>query len=395
LPFPKPLLNKGFSFSVFFLCSMSLLKIPKPLHSGPHSAYESLPEPHRSVLQRPTRALQTFTDTSRNGEDFDAELTTLARHLLLDQHRFYGIGGDPAVGAYAADLVTRLEDGIRSDITAAIERANRGHHVPHSNILTARNFLEGSTLRCILNVAPRKTEHRVSGQNGHDFYLGVTDNGIEFYTTPLENLRYIRDRILALFRIPTHGHPLFDGDYEQFRSSIIARSNECPEHLELLYTYADREELQTADKTGIFRSPIPKPGADIEKAFTDKFGNIRLHVRDICRTIAQIEDAKTADHTVGLLVPGSDIILPVHLVRSLKEIPSGEFGLYQNVADGETIEGAGYLELVRRVENPNDPQEFRAHQLLQHLAKSPLKSGTPFEVVPLPLGVSLQSLLAA
>ena len=54
--------------------------------------------------------------------------------------------------------------------------------------------------------------------------------------------------------------------------------------------------------------------------------------------------------------------LALHYVSSLRDIPEGKLGIYKNVSDGDTS-GAGYVELVRKLHDPNHADETAATRL--------------------------------
>lgn len=270
--------------------------------------------------------------------DFDVELTTDWRSFDLRQGRRYGIGNDTLRGAYGAELVVNLKDDAKAQIEKAHAQGNR-----HSRIRRVERELRRFAPKVVVNNAPRDN----TSENGKDFYLALTDNGVKIIATPLEALSFVRHRILALFRIPTEGHPLFNGNWEQFRSSIIARSDEVPDHLVLVYGVSDLEELQANLGRNRNFSPIPEQEHDVQLAYEDEFGNERLRVKRIGDVRRLLRGATSA-----VLRINDETEQPVELVSGLRQITGGRFGIYENIADGHVPgDQPAYVELVRRWED--------------------------------------------
>lgn len=286
-----------------------------------------------SLLERPTGSLIVFSDVfSNTGIDFDAELTTDFRHGRPGTDRKYGIGDNATLGSYGVDLIAQLLDDGQEQFVKARQQAMDRKTKPHHNVLRAGTYFNPKTrnteaIRVIANNAPRSKESE--GKNGHDFHLAILDNGLEVYVTPLRLLQYVRGRVSSLFRIPNDGHPQFDGQREQFRSSIIARSCEVPEHLVRL--------------EGSPLDHIPEPETPLELAYADNFGNIRLRVNDE----ESVRDAFSVEKqgSVEILIDGIQQGVHAKVVTALRDIPPGEWGLYRNVADGNK---APFAELVHR-----------------------------------------------
>ena len=311
----------------------------------------------RRALWRPTTALHVFSDVAsqwRDGngipKDFDADLTTWYRHLNFKGLRTAdGIGDDLDVGAYCVELIACLVDGARDEVIKAFQ--NQGIDVNpktlavarsrlrqirekiHPDIENARKALQSGAVRVIANVAKRSDETQET--NGPDFHLALLDNGVEVYATPLEILEFVRGRIQALFRIPTRGHPAFRGDREQFRSSIIARSCEFPEHL-----------VRVGDPTEV----IPEQKEPLQLAYVDKFGNLRLR----CTKAAQDYLREKVQGRATCIVKVGDVTLSdVRLVSCLNDLNENKWGLYCNSAELSPEDGGSdgdrpthYLELI-------------------------------------------------
>lgn len=302
-------------------------------------------------LFRPTGALIAFSDTFTNPNDvvrhlakdpeqatstdsqrdFDSELTTQFRHLRPRDGE-YGIGDKPnnhLLAAYGVELVTNLTDGLQAEINKAIRRAQELERPIHPNILEAQQFIQSRAIRVIANAAPRYDGNK--DKNGSHFYLAILDNGVEVYSTPLDALQYVRDRVVSLFEIPNKNNPLFHGTREQFRSSIIARLCEEPEH------------LIKADP-----SAIPDQDHPLQLAWADRYGNTRLRARNGAQVQTRIGEVRNEKGHVGIAFPNLNIPqAQAKLNNCLDAVKGGELGLYGNVADGETSgEKPSYLELV-------------------------------------------------
>jgi len=281
----------------------------------------------QETLDKPTLALHVFSDTLTDEGDYDAEITTDYRHLRPQDTR-HGIDNNLTLGSYGTELIYQLKGNADEEIARALARAEELGRKPHANVIEAQRRFQDRTVRVIANSAPRTNEHK----NGKNFYLAITENGVEIYATPLDVLSYIRGKIVALFEIPNEGNPVFNGDKEQFRSSIIARICEHPEHLR-------RVDIER----------IPEQRSPLELAYVDKFGNIRLRAKDQRQIREQIEEAEVDGHVVVKLGDLNEGV-KARVVTCLDEITTGQFGIYQNVSDGNS---PGYFELVRKWGDPS------------------------------------------
>jgi hypothetical protein len=309
-------------------------------------------------LFRPTGALIAFSDTFTNPNDvvrhlskdpeqatstdsqhdFDSELTTQFRHLRPRDGE-YGIGdkaNNHLLAAYGVELVTNLTDGLQAEINKAIRRAQELGRPIHPNILEAQQFIKSRAIRVIANAAPRYDGNK--DKIGSHFYLAMLDNGVEIYATPLDALQYVRDRVVSLFEIPNKDNPLFHGTREQFRSSIITRLCEEPEH------------LVRADQ-----STIPDQEHELQLAWADRYGNTRLRARNGSQVQTRIREVRNEQGQVGITFPGLNLDGTIaKLNNCLDAVSGGELGLYGNVADGEPAgEKASYIELVYKWERDN------------------------------------------
>lgn len=319
---------------------------------------------HAEKLERATAGLVSFNDVFPEKDyDFDAELTTQFRHLSVTIPHFTSvpIGENLHLSEYGSVTI----DDLISERTRILHEAIRDSKPSHPDLIRAELESQQAVLG-ILNRAPRNNETTNAGRNGKDFYLAITDNGVEFYTVPADLLSALetRNRILGLYRIPTAKIPFTDGKNEQFRSSLIANVRYRPEILVPVYQYASRADLITAKTDQEHSSPVPEQKSLLQPAFVDKFGNVRLSISNDAEFRDKI-DRYSRDGVVGI---GSNItgIYDAHLVHSLKDIPEGELGLYSNVADSaDPNSPAAYWELVVKLKDPNNPNARSAAGLLE------------------------------
>lgn len=285
------------------------------------------------LFLRETAAVHIFSDVftllkDENGipTDFDAELTTYYRLLLIKGLRtVHAIGDSQLLAAYGIELVANLIDTAKIAVAQGLETSQS----PHPDLLTAQDTLESEAIRITANIAQRS--ERTSQTNGTHFYLAILDNGLEIYATPISLLQYVADRVVALFEIPNQGHPLFDGKTEQFRSSVVGRTYQTPEHLV---------------RVPITNETIPSQKHNLQVAYVDKFGNIRLREKGVQkqRVLAEHDKLKTCT-----LIIGNQELTKVHLVTCLNDIPQGKWGLYRNSADKGVGNGdthGAYWELI-------------------------------------------------
>lgn len=218
-----------------------------------------------------------------------------------------------------------------------------------ADIARAKTTIHDRTRQVVVNSAARN-KGPSNCTNGEDFFLGLTHNGIEIYCTPVELLRFGRRDIVSLFRIPNAGHPLFDGQKEQFRSSLITLSRHFPEHLELVYRYNSRRELVAAIDSG-YETTIPDQYHPLQVAFCDRYGNVRARAKRIGAVRQQIERHASAGGLIGLVPDGRPTTdaIAAHVVSCLDDIPPNAIGVYENVADGKpSDEEPGYIEIVQK-----------------------------------------------
>lgn len=327
------------------------------------------------LLSRPTRTIVHFNDVFFEHEvDFDAELTVMFRNLAKFSSLMFPIGKYPKIADYGIVL---LDDLIEEE-RRIIEKI-RGFGTD-----AAKNIFSGRLKKqvvSIVNCAPRNDETTQNGMNGEDFHLAITDNGLEIYVVPLERLQGLetRNRILALYRIPNESLVSTDGKREQFRSSIITTARYFPDTLVPVFEYETIDELMAAKESGTHPNVIATQEKLAELAFIDKFGNVRISVKDCNLFTAAISSASFGDK-IAISIGASKPLI-VNYVTSLKEIPTGEVGFYQNVADQTSAwSNAGYFEIVKKSSNPNREDE-PASKILENLNENFVKEEYKVELV--------------
>lgn len=264
--------------------------------------------------------------------DFDAYLTTQVRnegHFGGDAK--FAIGTWPATGNYGAVLLSELRQEQRR-IYGIYESYGKGK-------LPDAQAIERSLDRMVVGVinwAVRRQEHRETGQNGDDFFIAELDDNIQI----VSQLQYLGDvagrgLIRALWRI-SDDNPLWPRG-EQYRSSIASQLRNFPEGLQ-------PESLDL----------LPQDSREaLFLAYGDKYGNSRLGQPPAARAPKIVPG-----QTYQLRVDGRPVAEPVVGVTSLPEIPEDSLGVYINPADRDRPwqgRGVQYLELARRVADPNDP----------------------------------------
>lgn len=309
-------------------------------------------EKYLELLSRPSRTIVHFNDVFFEHQvDFDAELTVMFRNLAKFSSLKFPIGKNPKDADYGVVLL----DDLLDEEHRIIEK------IRDSGTASAIKIFEGREKKqvlCIVNTAPRNNETTENGRNGEDFHLAITANGLEIYAVPLARLQGLetRNRILALYRIPNENFISTDGIREQFRSSIVSTSRYFPDTLVPVFQYDTVEELMEAKESGSHPQVIDVQESSAELAFIDKFGNVRISVKD-CKAFTKSISNVAYGEKISLQI-GDSKELKVNYVTCLKDIPTGEIGLYQNVAD-KTYEysDAGYFEIVKKSADPNNEKE--------------------------------------
>lgn len=320
---------------------------------------EKILNKYERLLKRSVAGIVHFSDVfAERPVDFDAELTVITRNLGNFSDLTYPIGQNLKLGDYGVNLLNDLISEQKRILQVINNRKN-------NNI---SNEFSEKAIVSVLNCAPRNKDTTASGKNGEDFYLAITDNFLEIYAVPVSNLKALetRNKILALYKIPIEKLPTTDGQHEQFRSSIIATARYFPEILEPVFQYESQEELLSAKSEGIHPNIISEQKRLVEFAFADKFGNVRVSVKDNFTFKNYLRDL-TFNDKVEIRVGNSKAIQAVY-VNSLKEINEGELGIYENVAD-RNEKGASYWEIVKGTFDCNK-EIFPAINILEELNKN-------------------------
>ena len=287
--------------------------------------------------------------------DFDSSLTVDAESGGLTGIEKVPIGYRPWLANYGLVLVDDL----------LIAQNDRTLPTSQPDIFRESDDHKQSLL-ALANYAPRDEENTADNHNGSDFFLAVTESGLEIYTTPLKFLSGLdsRNRITALYRIPTEGHPEFDGDHEQFRSARVVRTRQHPDHLVPVFQYDDREALIAAKQDGDHPDVIPTDKRSGHIAYVDKFGNVRGELNDISR----LDDLKIGEPAILKVTNDGEVDeIEVQVAKDLHSAPLGQLAVYGNCSDHNGV-GAGYFELMTRVDgNPSTSEDTAIFQLQRQI----------------------------
>jgi hypothetical protein len=325
------------------------------------------------ALQRPIDGQVRFSDVySETTEltdpywwrrtDFDARLTDEVESSGFPKSEQIPIGHRRWLVSYGLVLV---DDLVRSR-NARVEDIEDNENV-HPDIRREIDS-RAKAVVALANYAPRDDNSTMGDTNGLDFHLAITDSGLEAYTTPLEFLSGLesRHRITALYQIPNRDHPEFNGDHEQFRSARVIRTRWHPKHLVPVFEYTNRKEVIEAKQNGNHPDVIPTDPRMGRIAYIDKFGNVRLEVRNR----RQITEQKPGKQVTLVVTSGTqEHEYGVHISEDLRSSPLGKLAVYANCSD-HIDEGTetGYVELAVRVNgNPSQANNTGIDQLLEHL----------------------------
>ncbi len=288
---------------------------------------------YKDILAQEAQAIIHFSDVFSAPEiDFDAELTASIRNFGVLSDKTYFVGGNARLAGYGAVLLNDL----------MFERKRV------SEKIDLFDSYSKTTLFSILNSLPREGYESKDFPNGRDFLVAITQSGVCFFATPPATLSALetRNEIVALYRIENKNIPFTDGFKEQFRSSIIALSRFSPDVMEIVYEYENREDLLEAKKQGNHITPIPTQEQEIEFAFADRFGNVRLSVRDGEELRRCLEGKKGKEITLRI---NEKETLSVFYGEAFSHIPIGSLGLYENSADVlDPQRRASYWEFIKR-----------------------------------------------
>lgn len=290
--------------------------------------------------------------------DFDSRLTVAAESGGLPALEQVPIGMRPWLGRYGLLLV---DDLLRSRQQRLQQSSS------HPDFIKELRSSEGAAI-AVANYAPRDDANTEQGSNGSDFYLATTTSGLEVYTTPLSFLSGLeaRNRITSLYRIPTKGHPEFNGDQEQFRSARIVRTRRHPDHLVPIFEYESVEELLEAKAQDTHPGVIPVDKRTGNIAFIDKFGNIKVELSDV----RQLQALKLGQEALLRVVNNSvEDEVPVHVSTDLRSAPLGKLAVYANDSDYlDRDSSTGLIELITRVnDNPSTSIDTAAFQVFRQI----------------------------
>ncbi len=302
---------------------------------------------YEDIMNRPIAGIVHFSDVfSEKPVDIDAELTAITRNLGNLSDITFPIGKNLKLADYGVNLLNDLIEEQRRIIK----------HIKQETGKIVENNFSSKGIVAIANSAPRNSKSTKNGKNAEDFYLAITNNDLEIFTTPLSNLQALetRNKIVALYRIPNEKLATTDGNHEQFRSSIIVTMRYFSHLFEIIFQYKNVEELKKAKKNNTHPKIIPVQENLAEFAFADKFGNVRISVKNNKEFKKKFKNAKFGD-LLNLKIGNSNNMQIVY-TKSLKTLNSNEFGIYQNVADKKT-QGACYWEIVKKSEDCNNDAE--------------------------------------
>lgn len=303
---------------------------------------------YEDIINRPVAGIIHFSDVFTNRNiDIDAKLTVIARNLGNFSDMMFPVAKNLKIAEYGLNLVDDLIEEQRRIIKKIEE---------YSGKIIKNDFTQKSVI-AIANSAPRNSKTTKNNKNGEDFHLAITSNGLEIFTVPLSNLQALesRNKILALYKIPNEKLVTTDGNHEQFRSSIIATMRYFPNLFEIIFEYENVEELLYAKEKGIHPDVIEIQKKLCEFAFVDKFGNVRISIKDNKKFVENFKEAKFGD-LLNIKI-GDSIVKKIIYKKSLKELNSNELGIYKNVADVNEDTDACYWEIVKKSEDCNNEKE--------------------------------------
>jgi len=309
------------------------------------------------VLARPTKRIVAVNDVFHDPHDTDARLTVDVGNHAVPTEKHYV---DPAALPYIAELICLLRDDELWRVAAIIDE----HRTLHESFYTYAAFLNGvqaiwsiipvdiqrrifellnTTERINLNSAARNlpetahdVDHAERSKNGPDYYLAITDTGIEFTVTPLSILQYIKDDIVAIFRIP-------DGIAwpvgEQFRSRLVALFGHTYPH-KLIPVWQKGKNNKNE-----LHQLVPDESSDPRIGYIDSFHNRRIRVRNL----REFWGCVTNNIREGMVYLGVGSTTVQCIVgANLTSVPGGNHAIYLNPADQQNG-GPGYVEFTRRL----------------------------------------------
>jgi len=316
------------------------------------------------LLWRPTLGQIRFSDvySEKAGEneelwwrktDFDADITDYAKAAGFSNIWQVPIGLRPEYTGYGLVFADDLAQSYNERVLGLISReqaARASGRELHRDALKRLQESSGAIL-ALANNAPRNEANVADDKNGADFHLAITASGLEIYATPLDYLGDLEDRnrITALYQIPTKGHPEFNGDYEQFRSGPVVLTREHPYHIIPVFEYPNVQDLIDAKRNGSHPQVIPTDKREGRFAYWDKYGNGRMSLKNIS-LLHKLEEGDSA--TLQITNRGKPYELEVVKAKNLHSAPLGKLAIYLNCSDhldeGST---AGLVEFIARVDD--------------------------------------------
>lgn len=282
-------------------------------------------------------------------DDFDARLTDDARNKGRFTDREFAIGAWPEIGEYGAVLIEQLrEEQLERAKAEGIDTDNlkeaRDDARLHPDLRTLAASLN-DTVAVVVNHAPRTANHQVNGENGDEFFAGITGTGVQIFAQ-LPYFRGLRARgaLRQLFRIPNQSGLWLPK--EQYRSSSVTQARVHP-------------ELLCPSNVTV----VPPIELDGRVAYADTFGNVRLEVKDIKPIRDLLADVTEA--RLKIADKAGELVLAVG--RSLHENRQNQPTIYFNPADKAVASGPAYLEIANRVDDPVRARNH-AYALLSRLA---------------------------
>jgi hypothetical protein len=333
---------------------------------------EGISKHTQNLLKRPGGSQVHFSDvvpevTTSNDmgwwreADFDADLTIgMESTGSFPDLTTIPIGERPWVASYGLTLV----DDLVQTRAERLDGINASDTTLHPDILTESRQAERAAI-ALGNYAPRNKEH--SANNGSNFFLAITESGLEIYATPVNLLQGldVRDRIIALYEIPNEDHPEYDGEHEQFRSARVTRTRRHPGHLRPIFEYSDRAALIAAKEAGTHPvNAIPLDRRIGHVAFIDKFGNNKLELQD--KGGLPISRKTDTSATLKVDTGNRTYEFDVAVAADLRSAPLGRLAVWNNCSDQADSPRVGFVELGVRVDdNPSTSLDTAAYKLYE------------------------------
>lgn len=322
----------------------------------------NLPPQLAQVFARISGEIKLISDVFKRREDLDATFTAEAGHFHNASTHFI----HPSAMPYIAELLVYLRDEELKEISDIIHNT----HTKLSEICHTTNdiwdFLPADVIRRIrqlvettdrinLNSAPRNqtanerdTDNPSQQKNGGDYFVAITDTGMEFTVASLSILKYIRDRIVGIFRIPD-GVAWPKG--EQFRSRKVAvAAHTYP--FEMVPVWIKNQTRESINEW------IPLTEEKPHVAYIDSFENRRVRVDNLKKFWGSAISKKTDRGTVFIQI--GTTVIECYVGTNLASSPGGQYSVYLNPADHNNAQG-GYVEFTMRLPNGVSIEEIWKH----------------------------------